>query len=361
MRAGYGEKLRRFLAEQTTLETVIDFGDLPVFDATAYPCIVVARRIPHSIGHQVEVLSVSDLEVLERLEEEVPRHAWRLPIDSLRPVGWMLESPDVLRLVKQLQAAGTPLEEVVEGHFYRGIVTGLNNAFVIDEVTRQKLINEDPNSAEIIRPWLRGRDVKRWSIDWAGLHLIYAPWSFPLNRYPAIKTHLERFRDKLSARPEVKEGRFPWYVLSRYGSEYAHEFDGVKIVYPHFNTNVNFALDDANSFSNDKTYIIPTHDLCLLGVLNSKITEFVMRHLSPSVQQGYMEFRTIYVGYLPIPDAPPTERQAIERLVRKLLDLRGEGEEVPNLEAELNERVYRLFGLTRSEIALIEQRLGEGA
>ena len=110
-------------------------------------------------------------------------------------------------------------------------------------------------------------------------------------------------------------------------------------------------------YFNDKTYTIPIRSFYLLGILNSKVSEFVMGQLSPAVQRGYMEFREIYVGQLPIPNASPSERQAIERLVQRLLALRGEGAEVEALERELNERVYRVFGLTEDEIALIEKSL----
>jgi len=355
MRAGYGEKLRKFLVKETTLETIVDFGDLPVFEATTYPCLMIIRKAKSSPSHMPRVLVIDNLEVIERLEEEIPRQSWLLPQAYLRPEGWTLERPEVLRLKEKLQSLGRPLRDVINGQFYRGIVTGLNKAFIIDDTTRQKLIEEDFRSAEVIRPWLRGRDIKRWRVEWAKLYVLYIPWDFSLEDYRAIKAHLERFKDQLLRRPEVQEGRFPWYALSRYGAEYAYAFNQSKLIYPHFSTQVNFALDESGAFSNDKTYIIPTAALFLLGVLNSRVSEFIMKQLSPTVQHGYMEFRTIYVGQLPIPDASPPERQTIEYLVQQLLTLRGEGPKAAELEQELNERVYWLFGLTQEEVQLIEQ------
>ena len=164
MRARYGAGVRDLLASQSTLRQVIDFGDLPVFEATAYPCIVLTRKAAPD-GHQAQVLGVRDAGTIARLGEEVPRQSWSLPQAALLRSGWTLERPDVLRLVEKLRSAGRPLGEVVGGRFYRGIVTGLNAAFAIDEATRQRLIAEDARSAEIIKPWLRGRDVKRWRVD----------------------------------------------------------------------------------------------------------------------------------------------------------------------------------------------------
>jgi len=107
--------------------------------------------------------------------------------------------------------------------------------------------------------------------------------------------------------------------------------------------------------SNDKTYIIPEASLHLLGILNTRAVEFFLRQVCPSVQQGYMEFRTIYVEQVPIPQSPPAQRAAIESLVRKLLGTEGQGPQVAEWERELNAVVYELYGLTEEEIAIIEE------
>jgi len=359
MRAGYGANLRRLLSEETTLERIIDFGDLPVFEATAYPSIVITRKGDPPADHKPQVLTVNDMETLARLEEEVPRQAWPLPQVALGRDGWTLERPEVLRLVEKLRAAGRPLGEYIQGRFFNGVKTGLNKAFVIDEATEERLIADDPRSTELIKPWIQGRDIDRWTVHWQHQYILYVTWDCPIEHYPAVQAHLSQFREALERRDGVRNsGPCPWYALSRPRPKTKWAFEGHKIMYPHFNTVANFAFDEKGRFSNDKTYIIPTDELSLLGVLNSKPVEFLMRHLSPAVQRGYMEFRTIYVGQVPVPDIPPSERQTIEKLVRRLLDLRGEGPAVEALEQELNERVYRLFGLTAEEVRLIEERSG---
>ncbi len=143
---------------------------------------------------------------------------------------------------------------------------------------------------------------------------------------------------------------------------YVEGFDKPKIIYPHFNIEPNFAYEDSGALSNDKTYIIPEASLFLLGLLNSQVVDFVLRQLAPSVQQGYMEFRTICVGQIPVPDASKAKRTAVEALVRKLLD----AHQVPGTskvpgasvtsewEGELNRLVYEVYGLTEQEIALVE-------
>ncbi|RPH48681.1 MAG: class I SAM-dependent DNA methyltransferase, partial [Desulfobacteraceae bacterium] len=154
MRAGYGEKTRDLLASQVTPILVIDFGDLPIFDATTYPSIIlVENRRPDADDKAIAATFRSE-EQLERLEETLSYLGFSMPVASLKTEGWNLEQSDVLALMEKLRAKGVPLGEYVQGRFYRGILTGLNEAYVIDSETRERLIAEDPASAELIKPWL---------------------------------------------------------------------------------------------------------------------------------------------------------------------------------------------------------------
>jgi len=164
MRAGYGQTLRRLLGQDVTLRTVIDFGDLPVFEATTYPTVLVLRKRAPAERHTLQALTVDDMAVVGRLAETVKAEAWPQPQVSLRPEGWALVRPGVRALMEKLRRSGTPLGEYVGERFYYGIKTGLNEAFVIDQATRDRLVAADPRSAEIIKPWLRGRDLKRWRV-----------------------------------------------------------------------------------------------------------------------------------------------------------------------------------------------------
>jgi len=193
MRAGYGQGLREYLIKQVELRRVIDFGDLPIFDANgeqvaSYPAVLIGRRNGKA---EENAFHVADLtypvrSLLLKAEKKVnPENVrWTLedlggvlaeneipdfPQVMLRKEGWVLEDPTLVRLFDRLMEQGTRLGEYVRGRMYRGIVTGLNEAFVIDQQKRDELISEDPNSADLIRPWLRGRDIKRWRPEWGGV------------------------------------------------------------------------------------------------------------------------------------------------------------------------------------------------
>lgn len=334
-RAGYGQGLRAYLRDNTRLKTVIDFGDLPIFEATTYPCVLVtANRRPGDGEATAQALNVRSMATLEYLADAVQRDGWSQPQRSLRRDGWALERPEVLALLDKLRRSGRPLGEYVGGRFYRGVTTGLNKAFVIDQATRDQLIAEDPRSAEIIKPWIRGRDIDRWRVDWAGLYLLWTYQGIKIKEYQAILEYLSRFREKLAKRWEPSRGQCEWYELRP--CDFYAEFDKPKIVYPDIANEPEFAYDATGAYGGNTMYILPTDELYLLGVLNSSAVEFFYTQISSTIRGDYLRFIATYMQQVPIPDATPAQRAAIESLVRKLLDAEGQGPQVAGWERELN-------------------------
>ena len=152
------------------------------------------------------------------------------PQVMLKKEGWVLEDPALIRLFERLMNHGTPLGEFVKGRIYRGVVTGLNEAFVIDTDKREEMIEEDPQSAELIKPWLRGRDIKRWKAYSTGHYIIFANRGIDIDRYPAIEAHLRWFRSDLEKRATAS--LHPWYELQQPQEGIYHEFAHPKIVWP---------------------------------------------------------------------------------------------------------------------------------
>jgi hypothetical protein len=394
MRAGYGRNTRTLLTSEATPVQVLDFGDLPVFEeATTYPSIVmVEKSIPSpppsptgrggkSKGHRplgeggrrsdegdFLAATFTDNEQLKRFDKMLPSIGFTMPVSALKEDGWALERPDVLQLMEKLRKAGKPLGEHVEGKFYRGVLTGLNEAFVIDGETRQRLIAEDPRSAELIKPWLRGRDIRKWKAEWDGLYLITIAssanreWTWSREKsedaarllfesaYTSIHRHLSQCEDKLRKRDD--QGKFWWELRA---CVYWEEFEKPKISWSHFATVPEFVYDEERFLSNDKSYIMPTDDLSILGILNSGITNFFIGQLSPPVRGGFMELRKIYLEQLPIPIATDAQKAPIIERVQQILAA-PDSPEVPRLEAEIDRLVYELYGLKEEEIALVEGR-----
>ena len=307
MRANYGNALRDFLKEKVQLREIIDFGDLPVFeDATTYPCILV-----YSQNQPLDKFKASSLKELEpmRLIDTIEENKIEIEQSKLDSKGWNLGNSSEKALLEKISSKGVPLGEYVEDQVYRGVLTGFNEAFVIDEATRKKLIAEDPKSEEIIKPFLAGREVKRYSIDWQGDYLIFAKRGIDIEKYPAIKKYLEKFRERLEPRPKDfqgadwkgrKPGSYKWYELQD-AIDYYQEFEKPKIVYPELGIQPSFSIDRGCFYGNKTTFIIPQAENYLLCLLNSKVTHFYIDKVSSVMRGGYYMFSSIYVETIPIP------------------------------------------------------------
>lgn len=354
LRAGYGERLRDYLSTQTRIEMLVDFGDLPVFDATTYPLVAVIRKGKPTADAALSAVNIHDMEQLDMLPQIV-NTVPPMPQTELRVEGWQLADPATLRLMSKLRSVGTPLGEYVDGKLYRGIVTGFNDAFVIDSATRDRLIAADPKSDEVIKPWLRGQDVKRWRTEWDGLYVIFTRRGIDIQVYPAIKTYLEQFKDRLL--PGVdggrKAGSYEWYEIQD-NIAYFAEFGKSKIVYPDIAKTMAFTYDTDGYFTGNTTYFIPLDEQWIVGILNASTIAFFYHQVSPRIQNDYYRFFSQYVLEIPIPTVAADLRAEIESTVRGVLDVRGQGESVAALEKQLNALVYRAYGLTPDEIRLIE-------
>jgi len=246
-----------------------------------------------------------------------PRKSFEMPQSDLSPDGWRIERKDVLNLLDKLRAAGTPLGKYVNGRFYYGIKTGLNEAFVVDRATRDQLIAEHKSSEEVLKPFLRGRDVKRWRIDDPDLWLIFTRRPFKIDKYPAIKKHLEQFKDQLM--PGVQGGRkagsYEWYEIQD-NIAYWKEFETPKILYQEIATYQAFAWNETKAYTNNKTFLISDTSKSLLSILNSKLFYFILDNSVQKMAGDAFAMQSIYLEKLPI--AKPTPE--LEKLLTQLVD-----------------------------------------
>ncbi|MBN1576394.1 MAG: DUF559 domain-containing protein [Chitinispirillaceae bacterium] len=349
-RAGYGEKLRQYLGENTSIIRLIDFGDAPVFDAIAYPCIIVARK-EKPTGNKPRVMSWEPGQAIEDFAQIFRNNGFEMAQKELTAEGWRLESRETLRLLDKLKKAGKPLGEYVKGRFYRGILTGLNEAFVIDAETRERLIREDGKSEEVIKPFLRGRDVKRWRVEYANLFLIFTRHGIDIDRYPAIKKYLHRFKKQLmpGGPNGRKPGSYEWYEIQD-NIAYWEEFERPKIIYPDIFEHCSFSWDENKFYAGNTTYFIPTDEKMLCGILNSYSFEWYYGMVSNKVRGGYMRAFSDYMQDVPIPTMHTKLKTYTDHLINELLNPLSHT--LP-LESRLDALVAHLYSLTEEEYTII--------
>jgi hypothetical protein len=362
MRANYGQPLREWLQNEVDIEAIYDFGDLPVFEeATTYPCLLqLNKATPTELFHAVEVETL-DFDILAAY---LKQHRFESGQSNLQIDGWAMIDEKAQRLLEKLKKKGTPLGEYVRGKIYRGIVTGSNKVFVIDEQTRSQLIEEHKTSAEIIKPFLRGRDIKRYQQPAASEYVIFTRRGIDINNYPAVLNYLKIYKEELEPRPNGvssnnwkgrKPGSYKWYEIQD-AIDYHEEFEKTKIIIPAIVKSANYAFDTEKMYSNDKTTIISKDDKFLLGVLNSRLADFFIFNISSTKRGGYFEYKPMYVDQIPIINPDEPSREKIEKKVKSILSAKKENPSAvtTELEAQIDRLVYEQYGLSEEEIAVVE-------
>lgn len=348
-RANYGRGLLKQLKSSTQMRVIIDFGDFPVFDASAYPCILVSINGTPSPTHTYRGLTAGNDIELDKIGLVLKNAGQNCAqAEGVQPPSGSAETSV---LVRRLMSSGRPLGEFTGGRLYYGIKTGLNEAFVIDQATRDRLVAEDPHNAETLKPFLRGRDVGRYSVQWQGTYVIYAYHGCRMSEFPAIESHLRLYKESLENRATAQ----PWYELQQPQYAYHEAFERAKIVFPDIAAGMEFAWDGDGNYLGNTNYFIQTADLYLCAMLNSALMGRIYASLTPQLRGGYFRFFTQYMEQLPIVEPSEGDKRRLEELVDALQALGGQGPKAAALEREVDAIVYRTYGLTAEEIAEIER------
>ena len=227
-----------------------------------------------------------------------------------------IESPNVVNLRSQLRNAGMPLGDYVKTKPAFGINAAPTEAFVVDKATRDKLIAVHPSSADILKPFLHGQDLRRWHVGTPHQWLIFTHRGIAINDYPAILQHLEKYREPLSKR----KGKQEWYELPASLGD-AERFAQPKLVCPDTYNHQTFAVDTAGYYYGNTSYLIPTEETWLCGLLNSRTVEWFYSQVSNQLTIDYLRARSGYIQQIPIPDLTSTQKALIAKIVDYLIYL----------------------------------------
>ena len=233
--------------------------------------------------------------------------------------GQSFESPEVLDLQEKLRSAGTPLEEYIKTQPYFGIKTSPTEVFVVDRKTRDKLIAEHPSSADILKPFLHGRDIRRWHVEPPEQWLIFAYRGIEINAYPAIRNYLEKHRDSLSK----SKGKEEWYELQASVEEIVR-YTGPKLICPNRYNTQTFAVETEGYFCGSTCYIIPTEETWLCGLLNSRTVEWFYSQISDQLGPGELKARSHFIKQIPVPNLNVEQKDLVRKIVEYLIFLQNQ-------------------------------------
>jgi adenine-specific DNA-methyltransferase len=372
MQAGYGKPLRNSLLQKQILE-IVDFGDLQVFDgATTYPCIIgLANNKPTT---QFKNCTLKSLDFGGNFNNAVIAQTSDFETKNLTDETWILSSNEDQFILEKIKKSCVTLAEYVGGEAHYGIKTGLTEAFIIDENTKNDIIEEDGNSEEIIKSVLRGRDIKPYYSVSKDVWLIgtFPTLKLDIDNYPGVKNHLLNFgKDRLeqSGMPNARKKTSNKWFETQDNIGYWEEFEKPKIMYQKFQVKPCFIYDESGLYCNDSMWIISKDDKVLVGILNSKMGWWLTSKYCTAIQNGYQLIWN-YFGQIPIPKANSEQSVAIIEKVDAILALKkGEVQSVAikkadfqreevlmkclELEAEIDEMVFDLYGLTAEERGIV--------
>ncbi len=336
MKAGYGEPLRRFFSEKAWVRSVVDFGHAKqIFEeADVFPCIIVVEKPTEADKPKTARLCTISREQLriDDLSVQIEREGADMDVAALGAEGWQLEPAEVVRLLGKLRRVGKRLGEMSGVKAFRGILTGFNEAFLIDDDCKRKLIAEHAACKEVIKPYLRGSDLGRWNSDWATLWMIVLPssndraWPWAdlgegaeenfRKVYPSLHAHMKPLEEPLRKRQD--KGRHWWELRS---CAYWEVFEKPKIFYQEIQFHPSYSLDASGRFGNNKTFFLSTDDLFLLAVLNSPLMWWHNWRYLPHMKDEALSLVTFKMTELPIAEPTGPIREATESAVRRLIEI----------------------------------------
>ena len=265
---------------------------------------------------------------------------------------WVILSPIEQSIKRKIEAVGTPLKDW-DINIYRGVLTGYNEAFIISTEKRNEILancqteDERTRTAELIRPILRGRDIKRYGYNWASLWLINTHNGIRgklervhIEDYPAIKAHLDQYWDRISKRAD--KGDTPYNLRN---CAYLEDFSKPKIMYPNMTKYIPFYFDEKNFLQNDKSFMITgKHIAYLTAFLNSSIFKFCFLDKFPELQGGTRELRKIFFDKIPVLKVSDKENEIFKSLVT---DIQNDYKKEKAI--LIDERLFELYGLSKEE------------
>ena len=396
LRTNFAEPLRAFLKKAAATLRIVDFGGLAVFENAkdTYVCIPVLAK--QRQPERIQVARIPSLD-FEDLEATLRPLLYTIPHERLVCEAWSLKTDAETAVFEKTVRAGMPFGEYVQNKFYRGLLTGLNEAFEITAEERQRIIDPSASSQSLIKPFLGGQDIRRYYVENVQRFLIVVPrgstkdqmlkaheppravsekdaWAWLSDQHPGIAKHLQPFAEACRRRQD--KGDYWWELRP---CDYYEYFETPKIIFPDICKGPRFHLDTLGLYLANTAYCIGRDDKYLLGILNSRLFWFAISNISIpfGIRAGEYRYRLIYqymekVPIRPINFSDPVDKARHDKmvvLVDRMLEMNRKKHsgklapseldrlerEIAATDAEIDDVVYGLYGITEEERRIIEK------
>lgn len=375
-RAGYGEALREFLLKNVKFLEYTDLNGIKVFDSATVDTSILCFEKSKSKDNKFKYLALSN-EILKTCAYDIGLYKdfAEFSQNSLSKESFTFSDENTSALKAKIERIGTPLKEWHGLNIYRGILTGYNEAFIITTEKRNEILAnckdeaEKERTAKLMRKMLRGRDIKRYSYEWAGLWVIgtFPSLKIDIEQYPALKQYLSQFLPRIEQSGEKgcrKKTSNKWFETQD-NIAYYEEFEREKIVYPNMNKEFIAFFDNEFFLLNQKCFILSHQSnnkkelLYLTALLNSNVNFYYFKQIGAKLGVSGYEMSKIFVEKLPIPKINSKNEKLADELINLVDEILKAKEQDKNtntqeLENKINSLVYKLYNLTEEEIKIIE-------
>ncbi|HHD0214597.1 TPA: class I SAM-dependent DNA methyltransferase [Campylobacter jejuni] len=374
-RAGYGEALREFLLKNVKVLEYTDLNGIKVFDSATVDTSILCFEKSKSKDNKFKYLALSN-EILKTCAYDIGLYKdfAEFSQNSLSKESFTFSDENTSALKAKIERIGTPLKEWYGLNIYRGILTGYNEAFIITTEKRNEILAnckdeaEKERTAKLIRKMLRGRDIKRYSYEWAGLWVIgtFPSLKIDIEQYPALKQYLSQFLPRIEQSGEKgcrKKTSNKWFETQD-NIAYYEEFEKEKIVWNRISSDLCFSYDNQKNFILDSMFSITFYSNInlkyLIANLNSSISKFWIKNNAATLGDGIYGAK-IYIEKLPIPKINSKNQKLVDELINLVDEILKAKEQNKNastqeLENKINSLTYKLYNLTEDEIKIIENK-----
>jgi hypothetical protein len=360
LRAIYGELLKKYFLHNLQPTSLLNIEDIQIFEeATVESNIITLQK--RKLTDSFAVVNLSEDYVLgSSLSDYFELNHFKFVVPETSE--WFIGNQEVGTLKVKIESQGKQLK-AFDIEINRGFLTGYNAAFIIDEEKRNKLIKLDAQNSEIIKPILRGRDLKKYSFEFSKLWAIstFPSLKIDIDNYPKVKDHFigegKTRLEQSGIKGSRKRTSNKWFETQD-SISYWEDFEKPKIVWGEISDKPKFTFDDSGYYAEATTFLMTGEKLkYLLAILNSKVSEWYFNLIGTTTGMGTNRWKKYKIELMPIKEVSKGEEQKIENIVNKILSLKKQNPEADTrvLEVEIDQLVYQLYDLTEEEIKIIEE------
>jgi adenine-specific DNA-methyltransferase len=373
--AEYGKKLRSFLSN-FNVKSIINFEQVPIFEEAlvSSAIFVVEKQIPASTFDYLKFFKEKVVSLDTYLNNEVKFSI--ISQETLKSENWLFNDLSTDSILDKIKSKGVPISNDTSLDIKRGITTGLDEAFLINDTVKELLLKLEPNIIKVVKPLLKGKDINKYFIKQNALNLLFIPWHYPneedktitgssliaeknfKSQLPTLYSHLEKYKSQLSKRNKDETGiRYEWYALQRCANTYYDDFYKEKIVWGLISGNWGFAYDNNGHFLTSASFFLTSNNISLkfiLGLFNSELFRYYFIRVGEYTAGGAYVLKKTSVEKFVIPNVSIAEQDSLIILVDKILNAKKINQNTTDLEQQIDRFVYQLYNLTPDEIAIVE-------